>query len=188
MSADPSFFIPSTHTDYSWAARQHLTISLNLTFEQADHYEYQLSKVIDGAGNEAELWTTAKQSFDVHVRPTVEFQCDPLVPTKLLKGKKTVLLPLSMRQGSAPWQVDFEYRSDKEESKADHFKAKFNEPFSTLEATSPGEYKLTSISDKYCKGKVLLPSKCQVVEPPFPMWKSKRHRFLQTAQVTVRLE
>ncbi|KAI8098635.1 uncharacterized protein BX664DRAFT_319225 [Halteromyces radiatus] len=171
QDADPSFFTPSYHTNYDWASRQLLSIQLNLTFDQTQQYEYQLKRVVDGAGNVVDLSSLPKQVFTVHGPPSIQFTCNVKDPVKLLIGQDSVGAPIQLK-GSGPYSVSYEYVSDdatmdtkKVETKQITIK---NDGTSTLEVKSPGEYRLISISDQFCKGDVLFPSTCQVIQPPLP--------------------
>lgn len=163
-SADPSFFQSINGNDFSWAAVQHLTIPLNLTFETADNQEFKLDRVTDGAGNVMDISNLNSQVFKVHRRPAVKFQCSQTTPVNLLIGSKSTSLPLAI-QGSGPFHLEYNFTSSSDEKELTR-KVKLVEP--SISATSPGEYSLVSISDKYCSGEVLFPSSCQVVQPELP--------------------
>ncbi|CAO3642232.1 unnamed protein product [Cunninghamella echinulata] len=97
---------------------------------------------------------------------------------KLLIGQQSVELPLSFR-GSAPYSITYEKipdnnntigdGSDDDSSKKDIKQVKFKpEDPLKFKVNSPGEYKLLSIHDQFCKGNVLYPSSCLVTQPPYP--------------------
>lgn len=162
---DPSFFTSIKEDDFSWAAVQHLTIPLNLTFESADKQEFKLDRVTDGAGNVLDLSHLNSQVFKVHARPAVKFQCSQTTPINLLIGSKYTQLPLNVR-GTGPFNLEYTFSSDA--VKDQKHKAKLNQGESSISVSSPGEYDLLSVSDKYCSGEVLFPSSCQVIQPELP--------------------
>jgi nucleoporin POM152 len=161
-----SSFFSTINGDYSWAATQHLTIQLNLTFDVASSQEFKLHRIIDGAGNEVDLSGMSSQVFTVHGRPVVKFQCSQTHPANLLIGQKSTRLPLDL-QGTGPFNLEYKYSSDDHE-KEKLYKAKLNHGENTIFASSSGEYDLVSINDKYCKGQVMFPSSCQVAQPEMP--------------------
>lgn len=170
QDADTAFFIPSQqqqHSNYDWASRQHHSIQLNLTFDQTQDYEYQLKRVVDGAGNVVDLSETPKQVFKVHGSPSIQFMCNAKNPAKLLIDQSSVGVPVKL-QGSAPYYISYEYVGD-DEAVVDRRQVTIEDneaPMLTVK--SPGDYKLASITDRFCKGDVLYPSTCQVVQPPLP--------------------
>lgn len=160
---EPSLFSIKPGSDYSWAAVQELHVSLNLTLDTASKQEYQLSKVRDGAGNEVDLFNLASQSLQVHRRPTVNFGCSQKEPIHLLVGEKSAQLPLDV-QGTGPYNLEY-----KSAGAADQvFKAKLKPYDKSIQVSTPGEYSLLSISDKYCQGEVKFPSTCLVAQPQPP--------------------
>ncbi|KAI8344547.1 hypothetical protein BC941DRAFT_387222 [Chlamydoabsidia padenii] len=177
QDADPSFFVPTEHSNYDWASQRRHSVRLNLTLDMTDDYEFQLKRVVDGAGNSVDLSTTPKQTFKVHGPPSIQFTCDPKDPVKLLIGQSSVGAPLQLN-GSGPYSVSYEYiGGDLSDAPVDDYKNKkverkqvtINSDGSTmLKVKVPGEYRLTSIQDQFCKGDVLFPSTCQVVQPPLP--------------------
>ncbi|ORZ08960.1 hypothetical protein BCR42DRAFT_382174 [Absidia repens] len=178
QDADPSFFVPSENANYDWASRQLHSIQLNLTFDMTSDYEYQLKRVVDGAGNVVDLSESPKQVFKVHGPPSIQFTCDAKDPVKLLIGQDSVGAPLQVK-GSGPYSVSYEYvsedalgaRSDDDSinKKVEKKQVTINNDGSTmLDVKAPGEYRLVSVSDQFCKGDVLFPSTCQVVQPPLP--------------------
>ncbi|KAG1090210.1 hypothetical protein G6F42_019759 [Rhizopus arrhizus] len=160
---EPSLFSVKPDSDYTWAAVKELDVSLNLTLETASMQEYQLSKVRDGAGNEIDLSNLASQSLQVHRRPAVNFGCSQKEPMNLLVGEKSVQLPLDV-QGSGPFNLEYKFAGD-----ADHvYKAKLKPHEKSIQVSTPGEYSLVSISDKFCQGEVKFPSSCLVAQPQPP--------------------
>ncbi|CAO3590748.1 unnamed protein product [Absidia cylindrospora] len=180
QDADPTFFTPSQHSDYNWASLQHHSIQLNLTFDITQNYEYQLNRVVDGAGNLVDLSETPKQVFKIHGPPSIQFTCDTKDPIKLLIGEESVGAPLHVK-GSGSYSVAYEYTGEgiaaayDDDDTADNVKKAEKrhltikgDGYTTLDVKAPGEYRLLSVSDQFCKGDVLFPSTCQVVQPPLP--------------------
>lgn len=165
-NAEPAFFIPSTHQNYDWAALQQLSIPLNLTFDEAAQYEFQLTRVIDGAGNVVEM-DSEKQLFNVHEHPKVQFDCRATDPVRLLIGDDSTALPLIL-QGSGQWDLEYQFIPEDAEGKTTVHKTQLDRSRTSLQVTAPGEYKLLSLNDKYCKGDIQYPSMCQVIQPPIP--------------------
>jgi nucleoporin POM152 len=162
QTLDKSLFIASPEPDYTWAASQHLNINLNLTFESPSQEEYSISRVVDGAGNEIDLSGLSSQSFEVHGRPVVQFQCGQTDPVNLLIGSKSTQLPLGIL-GSGPFNLDYEFSGGPEVHSV-----KLTNNQNSISVSSPGEYKLLSVRDKFCQGQVMFPSTCQVVQPLVP--------------------
>lgn len=160
------FFTPAFHDNYNWAATQHLSIKLNLTFERDGEYEYQLNRIVDGAGNVVEYPDSAKFQFYVHEHPTAQMDCSATDPVKLLIGHDTTDLPLKLR-GTGPWTLEYQFSSEAEDVKDRHL-INIDSASSALRVSASGEYKLLRVSDKYCKGDILFPSTCQVIQPPLP--------------------
>ncbi|KAI8393455.1 uncharacterized protein BYT42DRAFT_551090 [Radiomyces spectabilis] len=168
-NADPSFFTPAMHQDYHWAATQQLSIDLDLTFEEAQTYEFELVRVTDGTGNVMDVAESAKQQFFVRPHPTAQFQCSATDPLKLLVGSRSTDLPLKL-DGTGPWNVVYEFTPEGGESdKASKETVRLNHAQSILKANAPGEYRLLSVNDNYCKGDIRFPSTCQVIQPPLPV-------------------
>ncbi|KAL0073492.1 hypothetical protein F4703DRAFT_1947459 [Phycomyces blakesleeanus] len=167
-AADPTFFQPQAHSDYSWATKQRVSVDLDLIFENAVRHEFTVISIIDGAGNEVKLGESVKQIFDVHAHPTVQFGCSPTNPVQLLIGAEKVKIPLKL-EGSPDWNVTYQFTPENDPSKPQEPQTKLVslDQFS-LDASSTGEYRLLNVVDKYCKGNVLFPSTCQVVQPPLP--------------------
>ncbi|KAG0181849.1 hypothetical protein DFQ28_005079 [Apophysomyces sp. BC1034] len=165
-NAETAFFIPSTHQNFDWAALQQLSIPLNLTFDEAAQYEYQLTKVTDGAGNVVEM-NAAKQRFDVHEHPKAQFECSATDPVRLLIGDDYTKLPLIL-QGVSKWDLKYQFSPEDGSAEAKELTTQLDQSRTSLQVSAPGEYKLLSVSDKYCKGDVLYPSACQVIQPPIP--------------------
>lgn len=163
-SADPSFFTAQNGDTYDWAAVQHLKVPLNLTFESSSRQEFQLEKVVDGAGNEFDLSHLAPQSFVVHGHPTAKFQCSQTDPVNLLIGAKSAQLPIRI-EGTGPFHLEYNYSAEEGASSRN---VKLNSGENSISVYAPGEYNLLSISDKYCPGHVMFPSTCQVVQPELP--------------------
>ncbi|ORZ14614.1 hypothetical protein BCR42DRAFT_417294 [Absidia repens] len=171
QDADPTFFTPSQHSDYNWASLQHHSIQLNLTFDITQNYEYQLHRVVDGAGNVVDLSETPKQVFKIHGPPSIQFTCDAKDPIKLLIGEDSVGAPLHVK-GSGPYSVTYEYtgehlaeayddtvdKTKKAEKKNLTIKGNGS---TTLNLKAPGEYRLLSVSDQFCKATInTYPSEC----------------------------
>ncbi|KAI8884436.1 hypothetical protein K501DRAFT_217462 [Backusella circina FSU 941] len=168
-SADASFFDMKLDHDYSWAAAQQLSIKLNLTFEDAAHQEYGLVRIRDGAGNTADISHWKPQTFDIHDRPVVKFECSTTQPVDLLIGKKFVPLPLNL-QGTGPLEMVYTFKSESsQEIQSKHIKLDDKPHY--ISAQAPGEYNLESVRDTYCQGHILHPSSCQVIQPPHPLVK-----------------
>ncbi|CAO3619237.1 unnamed protein product [Cunninghamella blakesleeana] len=183
QDASPSFFIATNedNNNYDWAAGKQLSIQLNVTFGTARHYDYQLKRVIDGAGNVVDLLNTPSKTFHVHDHPIVQFDCNQRYPLKLLIGQPSIDLPLNVK-GSAPFTIEYEKLPDNNNTLIDdgsnmnnnnikrdikQVSFKRDEPLQ-LKASSPGEYKVLSLKDQFCKGNVLYPSSCFVTQPPLP--------------------
>ncbi|KAI8880506.1 hypothetical protein K501DRAFT_191122 [Backusella circina FSU 941] len=168
-SVDPSFFTTSTYDDLTWATTQTISMTLNLTFDEAIHHDYNLVRVIDGAGNIVDLSNKAPQVFNIHRRPVAKLQCSMTKPTNLLIGQKSVPLPLSL-EGTGPFHIDYNFvPEDSDEVRPNNLLAKTNRE--TIPAQGPGMYNLLSVRDAYCQGDVFHPSSCQVVQPPLPIVK-----------------
>lgn len=168
-AAEQAFFTPAYHQSYDWAASQYMSIKLNLTFEKPGEYEYELQSVTDGAGNKIDLSQLPKRTFAVHEHPTAQMQCSTTRPVKLLIGDDSVKLPVKL-QGNGPWKVQYEYNS-LDENDGEKKLRRLELPSAdsaSLVATAPGEYKLLSVTDNFCKGDILYPSTCHVVQPPLP--------------------
>ncbi|KAI8973029.1 hypothetical protein BDB01DRAFT_749580 [Pilobolus umbonatus] len=146
--------------EFSWASVHYLPMKLNVPIPEASEYHITLTKVIDGAGNSLDLSDVSSRSFHVHQRPQVNFGCSGVNPVYLLHGQSSVQLPLQL-QGSYPIEVTYQYM--------DHSTTQLlKEKDTSLAVTKPGEYSLSSVSDRYCPGDILLPSHCQVVQPKTP--------------------
>ncbi|KAI9476070.1 MAG: hypothetical protein EXX96DRAFT_527054 [Benjaminiella poitrasii] len=159
---DPSLFDMTANDGYDWAAVQHVNVPLNLTFDAAAKQEYRLTRVVDGAGNEVDLSGLANtQTFEVHPRPAVRFKCSETDPIHLLIGSKSTQLPLSL-EGAQPFELEYTFSGD-----GSRHKAKLGDA-SSISVSSPGEYNLISISDRYCQGQVMFPSSCHVIQPQLP--------------------
>lgn len=159
---DKSLFIAAPEPDYTWAASQHLKINLNLTFESPSEEKYSLSRVVDGVGNEVDLSGLSSQSFEVHGRPAVKFQCTQTDPVNLLIGSKSTQLPIGL-EGSGPFNLEYQFSGESQSHSV-----KLTNHQKSISVSSPGEYKLLSIRDKFCQGQVMFPSTCQVVQPEVP--------------------
>ncbi|KAI8337024.1 hypothetical protein BC941DRAFT_513687 [Chlamydoabsidia padenii] len=167
QDADNAFFIPSQHANYDWASRKIHSIQLNLTFDLVQDYEFQLDRVVDGAGNVVDLSETSKQVFKVHGPPSIQFVCDAKNPVKLLIGEDSVGAPVQLK-GSGPYSVTYEYTSESGDV-VDRKKVTIKDNGSSLlTVKAPGDYRLVSVGDQFCAGEVLYPSTCQVVQPPLP--------------------
>jgi nucleoporin POM152 len=140
-------------------------VNLNLTFESASKQEYSLSHVIDGAGNEVDLSGLQAQRLEVHARPKVKFLCKQTDPVNLLIGSKSTDLPVNL-EGTGPFQIEYTFSGDP----GHVHKTKLN-GVDSISVSTPGEYDLLSVSDKYCQGQVMFPSTCQVVQPQLPSLK-----------------
>lgn len=162
-TTEPSLFAAKPGSDYSWAAVKQLDVNLNLTFETASKQEYQLSKVRDGAGNEIDLSNLTPQSLQVHRRPAVNFGCSQKAPVNLLIGEKSVQLPLSI-DGSGPFNLEYKFAGSPNQV----YKTKLKSSDRSVAVSSPGEYNLVSVSDKFCQGEVKFPSSCLVTQPQLP--------------------
>ncbi|ORY99344.1 hypothetical protein BCR43DRAFT_489127 [Syncephalastrum racemosum] len=163
--ADPEFFSPLTHTSYDWGAMQHLSLDMNLTFDQDGEYRYQIQRIVDGAGNTIEFENGYQQHFSVHRQPQVSFECSATDPVDLLIGKNAVDLPLKLK-GSHPYKLEYEFVSP--DNDAQRQLVELKDTSAALKATAPGEYRLLKVSDRFCKGDVYLPASCQVIQPPLP--------------------
>ncbi|KAG1471634.1 hypothetical protein G6F56_002012 [Rhizopus delemar] len=163
LSADVSFFSSKKHDNYKWGAVQQMSIPLNLTFSTVANQEYQLSSVVDGAGNLVDLSSARPQIFSVHPRPTIKFECSQAKPVNMLIGSEQTELPVHI-EGTAPFTFNYS-RTNLPHVRT--VKMEDNEP-RTVPAFSPGEYGLMDIKDQYCQGHVMLPSVCQVIQPPLP--------------------
>lgn len=168
-NAEPSFFTSAHHSSFNWGASSQLTINLQHTFENTGEYKYMIDRVIDGAGNVMEPVEPAVAHFDVHKQPSVSFECKATDPVKLLIGEQAAQLPLSLK-GDSPWELEYEYLAENADSSAaaTRHKTKISTDKSALQARAPGEYKLLRVSDKFCRGDILFPSTCQVIQPPLP--------------------
>ncbi|KAM3578510.1 hypothetical protein VKS41_004564 [Umbelopsis sp. WA50703] len=164
LSSKPVVF--TTDDDMDWAATQRVSLMLNLTLTTASQYQYQIETVTDGAGNVMEMIEPVQANLDVHSPPSIKFECDLQRPVNLLIGSKSVDLPLRL-QGNAPWKVEYEY-SNIDSSEATRRTASLDLQVSTISVTRPGDYKILNLEDKFCKGDVLYPSVCRVVQPPLP--------------------
>ncbi|KAI9491678.1 hypothetical protein BDB00DRAFT_831699 [Zychaea mexicana] len=166
---DQAFFTSAFHQDnFNWAATEHLTMNLDLSFKESGEHVYYINRVIDGVGNVVEINDPVKNKFIVHGHPKVQFQCSATDPVNLLIGEDSTNLPLSL-EGSSPWKLEYEYTSEVDEGTTKLKTTQISDSKSSLKAHAPGEYKLLRVSDKFCRGDVLLPSTCQVVQPPPPL-------------------
>ncbi|KAG0797154.1 hypothetical protein G6F22_004612 [Rhizopus arrhizus] len=163
LSADPSFFSSKKHNDYIWGTTQHVSVPLNLKFISATNQAYHLSRLTDGVGNVIDLTKSQPQSFSVHPRPTVKFECSQTDPVNLLIGSKHAQLPMKL-EGTAPFHLNYSYTSEQ----YPHSVTLDRHQDHAILVDEPGEYNLMSIRDHYCQGQVMLPSVCQVVQPPHP--------------------
>ncbi|ORX58777.1 hypothetical protein DM01DRAFT_1282670 [Hesseltinella vesiculosa] len=165
QDADPSFFIPSTNATYEWASRQSMSIQLNLTFDQALDYAYGLTRVTDGAGNIVDLSSLPAEQFHIHSHPAAQFSCQQHDPVRLLIGQNGTYLPVKL-QGAGPVTVVYQrHDTDKKKPKKLMFQ---NDGLQHIPVTSIGDYRLVSVHDQFCPGKVLSPDNCLVVQPPLP--------------------
>ncbi|KAI7906649.1 uncharacterized protein BX663DRAFT_483356 [Cokeromyces recurvatus] len=159
---DSSLFDTKLDDNYNWASVQQVNVPLNLTFNSASKQEYTLLRVVDGVGNELDLsGLSASQTFEVHQRPSVQFKCSETDPIHLLIGSKSTQIPLAL-EGSSPFQLEYTFSGDEVQHKAKLTSA------SSISVSSPGEYNLVSVSDRYCQGQVMFPSSCHVVQPQLP--------------------
>ena len=171
-SADQAFFTPAFHqnNNYDWAVTENLAMSMDLSFGEAGDYVYYITRVIDGAGNVVDIPDPVKNRFVVHNHPKVQFQCSATEPVNLLMGDDSTDLPLTL-EGSNPWQLDYQFIPENNNGNNDQSKqltTTISNTQSSLKAYGPGEYKLLRVTDKFCKGDILFPSTCQVVQPPPP--------------------
>ncbi|KAI8146224.1 hypothetical protein BJV82DRAFT_600953 [Fennellomyces sp. T-0311] len=166
-NAEQTFFTPAFHKNYDWGATEHLSLDMNLTFSEPGEHVYTIARVTDGAGNVVEISDQAKNTFIVHGHPTVQFQCTATDPVNLLIGDDSTSLPLTL-QGSSPWQLDYQFLGEGDEATAKQLSTEISATKSALKAYAPGEYKLLRVSDKFCRGDILFPSTCQVIQPPLP--------------------
>ncbi|KAF7728475.1 hypothetical protein EC973_006028 [Apophysomyces ossiformis] len=165
-NAEPAFFVPSTHQNFDWAALKQLSIPLNLTFDEAALYEFQLTKVIDGVGNIVEM-EGSKQIFKIHEHPKARFDCSATDPVRLLIGDESTQLPVIL-QGEGQWNLKYQFTPEDNTTMSRVHTTDLDQSHQSLRVSSPGEYKLLSVSDKYCKGDILYPSACQIIQPPIP--------------------
>jgi nucleoporin POM152 len=168
-SVDPSFFTSVSYDDLTWAATQTISMSLNLTFTEATHHDYNLVRVVDGAGNTVDLANKAPQSFNVHPRPVAKLDCSMTKSTNLLIGQKSVPLPLLLK-GTGPFNIEYYFVAEGSDQKQyGSVFARTNKE--SISAQTPGVYTIVSVGDSYCEGDVLHPSSCQVEQPPLPLVK-----------------
>lgn len=162
-SPDSPFFTSNSGDNYNWAAVHHINVPINLTFDAASDQEYKLERIIDGAGNELDLSDVNSQKLVVHGRPTAKFHCSQTHPVNLLIGAKSTELPLSL-EGTGPFNLEYNYAAEEGLSR----NVKLNPGEKSISVNQPGEYNLLSIHDKFCAGKIMFPSACQVVQPEVP--------------------
>lgn len=146
----------SSDDDMDWAASHHITLMFNLTLSSPSDYYYQIDRVTDGTGNVVETEEPAQTKLAVHSPPSVKFECDIQRPAKLLIGSKTADLPLRL-QGEAPWKIEYEYLNPDTQDTT-HKTATLDLQGSTIPVAQSGEYKILSVQDRYCKGKLTLAS------------------------------
>ncbi|KAI7857423.1 hypothetical protein BDC45DRAFT_459107 [Circinella umbellata] len=170
-SADQAFFTPGFHqnNNYDWAMTENLAMNMDLSFGEAGDYVYYITRVIDGAGNVVDIPDPVKNRFVVHNHPKVQFQCSATEPVNLLMGDDSTDLPLTL-EGSNPWQLDYQFVSENNngDRAIKQLTTTISNTQSSLKAYAPGEYKLLRVTDKFCKGDILFPSTCQVVQPSPP--------------------
>ncbi|KAI9013365.1 hypothetical protein CLU79DRAFT_890506 [Phycomyces nitens] len=170
-AADQTFFQPQSHQDYNWATNQQVSVDLDIFFEKATRHEYSVTTIVDGAGNEVKLGDSIRQNFDVHPHPTAQFGCSSTNPVQLLIGAEKTTIPLKL-EGSGAWNVTYQFTPEGSQSEPQEPQLKqVGLGQSSLDVSATGEYKLLGVVDKYCKGNVLFPSTCQVVQPPLPVAK-----------------
>ncbi|KAI8066421.1 hypothetical protein BC940DRAFT_258202 [Gongronella butleri] len=162
--ADPAFFVPNANASYTWAARQHMVIQLNVSFDQAVPFTYQLHRIVDGAGNVVDLTPIQPQKIDVHAHPEAKFTCNHKDPVRLLHGQNGTFLPVQLK-GTGPFELTYEHHDHQKEPAHVSFDHAGTQRMSVA---SIGEYRLLSVRDQFCKGKVLSPDNCLVIQPPLP--------------------
>ncbi|KAI9250213.1 hypothetical protein BDA99DRAFT_564180 [Phascolomyces articulosus] len=171
-SADSAFFTPSFHQDnYGWATSDILSMKMDLSFQESGEHIYYITRVIDGVGNVVEINDPVKNKYIVHSPPTVQFQCTATEPVNLLIGDESTNLPLTL-QGANPWKLDYQFVPETEEGVEPvpkKMSTEISDTKSSLKVYAPGEYKLLNVHDKFCKGDIMFPSTCQVVQPPPPV-------------------
>ncbi|KAL0090267.1 hypothetical protein J3Q64DRAFT_1656608 [Phycomyces blakesleeanus] len=165
-NVDPEFFRPNPTQFYSWAATHHQTVYLKPTLEHPTLYEYQLLNVTDGFGNTVFLDQSSVINFRVHEHPSAKFACNDVDPPKLLVNEDVAHIPFEL-QGSGPWKVGYRHIQESND-KTTEFNVSLSVPMASLQVRSPGIYELLEVSDSYCKGNILTPSTCRVVQPPLP--------------------
>ncbi|CAO3696453.1 unnamed protein product [Umbelopsis ramanniana] len=156
----------SSEDDMDWAASHHITLMFNLTLNTPTDYRYQINKVTDGTGNIIEYQEPVETKLTVHPPPSVKFECDTQRPAKLLIGSKTANLPLRL-EGEAPWKIEYEYMNP-ESLELSQKTATLDSQVSTISVALSGDYKILSVQDRFCRGDVMYPSVCRVVQPPMP--------------------
>ncbi|KAG7452288.1 uncharacterized protein BT62DRAFT_881882 [Guyanagaster necrorhizus] len=174
-----------------------LQVPLSVSSDTVGTHLYVLEEVMDAVGNTVRVGsdspsstsgqgesfsTTTTRSFQVLRRPAVSFKhCSPGNPTPLLIGSEASLT-ISANEADSfdlPLEVTVEYQpshgSDSGSLDVKRFKS-WRKTLSTqdnrmdlnIQAGAPGEYAIEKVKGKWCKGDVLAPETCQVVERPFP--------------------
>ncbi|KAF9566997.1 hypothetical protein CPC08DRAFT_657108 [Agrocybe pediades] len=174
-------------------AAQKVTIPLSITLRQPGTYSYALEEIVDGVGNTIRVGneyvtpdansiskTKSTRSYMVLKKPSVSFaHCSADHPTSLLIGSDSTLNIRTEDADNfdAPWDIQLAYQPPVD---ADGKVRKGGKPYKKmlklqedekslpLRVSSPGDYKVVSITGKYCTGTVLAPDTCKVVEKPYP--------------------
>lgn len=183
--------------DMSWARSQSMRVSINESLGQSGGYKYAIDEVQDACGNVVAFTSsdtemryrkkhgdaiTFEQVLNVHERPRVTLQgCDAQHELKVEKGKALELPIRVTSTGSGPpsdslhtvtylftatnyIQANQEHPPDEVETEAVIKPTTGRGP----QVSEPGLYSLRSISNEFCTGEVLEPSRCLLTNPPEP--------------------
>lgn len=179
----------SEGADISWARAQTVDVPLNESLGASGQWEYAIDEIHDACGNAVDYSSFHHanptvhrpgkdkypgQTFIVHERPRIAFdRGDSLAPFMVAKGK-TQTLPMLM--GSTDeYTVSYlftpyaDLHPNQEHAKdATRHEVALTPTDRQIRVTDPGLYTLISVRTPHCKGEVMEPSSCLIINPPEP--------------------
>lgn len=175
--------------DISWARAQTVNVPLNESLGASGQWEYVIDEIHDACGNLVDYSSFHPanpnvhgfgkekypgQTFIVHERPGIAFdRSDPLAPFMVAKGK-TQVLPMLM--GSTDeYMVSYLFTpyadlhpNQEHAENATRQEVAINPTDRQIRVIAPGLYTLIAVRTPHCKGEVMEPSSCLVINPPEP--------------------
>ena len=181
-------------TDASWAKARRVEIPINETLGVVGEWIYSLDEIQDGCGNVVNYTfsdasrsprpvknNVPQQRFVVHDRPRAILDgCNPQDPLKVAKGKSQRLPVRLNPTGHHSTHNALHYISysfaipiDGQTGGIENQLMRIEQAVIGPDGRSPeiseaGIYSLMSIATDYCKGEVLEPSSCLLLNPPEP--------------------